>query len=175
MAAADRSSRPTPEDESNEMEIEKSPSKSDVIKETDSTSSCIVSTTNQETISKNKHRFKHSILMDKTTSFSQDTGLWWLVYIEQEGMYCLLCKKHNNLNPNNKDIFCKKPGLRYRKEAIQDHSKSKVHKAAELEENIQSISIPERGKNMHQKYFLLHLLRCIGWLKKRRQTTNLMH
>lgn len=147
MAAADRNSRPTPEDESNEMEIEKSPSKSDVIKETDSTSSCIVSTTNQETqrqtrieitlekqrklieetfkdttkkihkvsickdflsskdpqtISKNKHRFKHSILMDKTTSFSQDTGLWWLVYIEQEGMYCLLCKKHNNLNPNNR-------------------------------------------------------------------------
>jgi hypothetical protein len=83
--------------------------------------------------------------------------------------------KQYNLNPNNKDIFCKKPGLRYRKEAIQDHSKSKVHKAAELEENIQSISIPERGKNMHQKYFLLHLLRCIGWLKKRRQTTNLMH
>ena len=113
--------------------------------------------------------------MDKTTSFSQDTGLWCLVYIEQEGMYCLLCKKHNNLNPNNKDIFCKKPGLRFRKEAIQDHSKSKVHKAAELEENIQSISIPERGKNMHQKYFLLHLLRCIGWPKKRWQTTNLMH
>jgi hypothetical protein len=49
MAAADRSSRPTPEDESNEIEIEKSPSKSDVIKETDFTSSCIVSTTNQDT------------------------------------------------------------------------------------------------------------------------------
>ncbi|CAG2242722.1 unnamed protein product [Mytilus edulis] len=78
--------------------------------------------------------------MDKNTSFSQDTGLWWLVYIEQEGMYCLLCKNHHNLNPKNKDIFCMKPGLRFRKEAIQDHAKSKVHKAAELEENIQKVS-----------------------------------
>ena len=82
--------------------------------------------------------------MDKTTSFSQDTGLWWLVYIEQQGMYCLLCKKHHNLNPNNKDIFGMKPGLRYRKEAIQDQIQG-TQSSRTGRKHTESISIPERG------------------------------
>ncbi|VDI66017.1 Hypothetical predicted protein [Mytilus galloprovincialis] len=122
-----------------------------------------------QSTSKNKHRFKHSTLMDKNTSFSQDTGLWWLVYIEQEGMYCLLCKNHHNLNPKNKDIFCMKPGLRFRKEAIQDHSKSKVHKAAELEENIQRVSPFQKEVNNRKEYaseVLLIAFTSLYWLAK---------
>jgi hypothetical protein len=113
--------------------------------------------------------------MDKTTSFSQDTGLWWLVYIEQQGMYCLLCKKHHNLNPNNKDIFCKKPGLRYRKEAIQDHSKSKVHKAAELEENIQRVSPFQKEVDNRKEYaseVLFNAFTSLYWLAKEEVANN---
>ena len=69
MAAADRNSRPTPEDESNEMEIKKSPSKSDVIKETDSTSSCIVSTTNQET----QRQTRIEIILEKQRKLIEET------------------------------------------------------------------------------------------------------
>ncbi|CAC5415969.1 HARBI1 [Mytilus coruscus] len=44
------------------------------------------------------------------------------LYIKKE---CIVSfgKNYHNLNPKNKAIFCMRPGLRYRKEAIQDHSK----------------------------------------------------
>ena len=45
--------------------------------------------------------------------------MWWLVYIEWEGMYCLLCRVHNTKNRFNKDSKFKcEPSIRYKRSAL---------------------------------------------------------
>ena len=99
--------------------------------------------------SKDKHRFKHGMIIDPSTSYSERTGLWWLVYKESDGMYCLICKRHCHFKA---EIYCTKPATRYRKEAILDHVRSKNHKAAELEELVQKISPFEKDLQEKKQY-----------------------
>lgn len=139
------------------------------------TDTCDLSSKDPKKWSKEKHRFKHKMLCDYETSFSDKTGLWWLVYVEGEGMYCLLCRKHKGVNPN--EFFCSKAGTRFRKEAIVDHMKTKSHKAAELEECVQRISPFEKeitDKNSLPMRFTKMLFNVfIGLQKKNFQTENL--
>ena len=47
-------------------------------------------------MSKRRDRFQHEWLFRRETSFCSQTGICWLVYVENEGMYCLLCRKHKS-------------------------------------------------------------------------------
>ena len=49
-----------------------------------------------------KDKFKHEWLTDKSLAYCSKTGIWWLAYVEGKGMYCLLCRKHNTKNEQNK-------------------------------------------------------------------------
>ena len=40
-------------------------------------------------------KFAHSWLSDKSLSFCQTTGVFWLIYEEGQGMFCFLCKKQH--------------------------------------------------------------------------------
>lgn len=72
--------------------------------------------------SNTKGAFCHSWLADRTLSYDTGTGLWWLCYLENAGMYCLLCRKHDTINTRNKSkIWNDQPSVRLRKVAIQDH------------------------------------------------------
>ena len=64
-------------------------------------------------------KFQHRWLFEETLAFSSETGMWWLVYIEGEGMYCLLCRVHNTKNRFNKDSkFNCEPSIRYKRSAL---------------------------------------------------------
>ena len=64
-------------------------------------------------------KFQHRWLFEETLTFSRETGMWWLVFIEGEGMYCLLCRIHNMKNRYNKDSkFNCEPSIRYKKSAL---------------------------------------------------------
>lgn len=64
-------------------------------------------------------KFQHKWLFDETLTFSRETGMWWLVFIEGEGMYCLLCRIHNTKNRYNKDCkFNCEPSVRYKRSAL---------------------------------------------------------
>ena len=49
-----------------------------------------------------KRKFQHVWLEDRSLAFEETTGIWWLLYLENEGLFCLLCRKHNVDNPSNK-------------------------------------------------------------------------
>ena len=55
-----------------------------------------------EQLSKQRYKFQHSWLHNRSLSFCVTTEMWWPVYVEGEGLYCLLCKKHDAFNPQNK-------------------------------------------------------------------------
>jgi hypothetical protein len=79
------------------------------------------------------------MIIDRSTSYNERTGLWWLVYKESDGMYCLICKRHCHFKA---EIYCTK----------LDHVRSKNHKAAELEELVQNISPFEKDLQEKKQY-----------------------
>ena len=72
-------------------------------------------------------KFQHRWLFEETLAFSRETGMQWLVYIEGQGMFCLLCRVHNTKNRFNKDSkFNCELSIRYKRSALFN-SKAKGH------------------------------------------------
>ncbi|XP_072028202.1 uncharacterized protein [Amphiura filiformis] len=70
--------------------------------------------------------FKHSWITAKKTSFCEKTGIWWLVYVEGEGMFCLLCRIHRDVK-NKQSTFNQNPCLSFKHSAVTGHGESSGH------------------------------------------------
>lgn len=67
---------------------------------------------------------------------------WWLSFAESEGMYCLVCKKHQMKHPQNqRDVFANTPSVRFKVDAINTHVNSKLHTVALQNELLQQVSV----------------------------------
>ena len=68
---------------------------------------------------KQKDKFQHKWLFEESLALSKETGMWWLLYVEGQGMFCLLCRIHNTKNPFNKDSkFNSEPSVRFKRSAL---------------------------------------------------------
>lgn len=66
---------------------------------------------------------------------------WWLCYVEGEGMYCLICRKHQMRHPQNQnEVFVSTPSVRLKLNAISTHSSSNLHSSALQNEMLQKVS-----------------------------------
>ena len=80
---------------------------------------------------KKKQMFNHSLIFNKDLAYSPKVQMWWLVYIEGEGQYCLICKKFDSKNPQNKkEFFSAEPSTRLKKDCLEEHIATKRHKDA---------------------------------------------
>lgn len=87
-------------------------------------------------------KFDHAWLNSKDLSFCRITRLWHFVFVEGQGVYCLLCRKHNIKNPRNRSaVFADEPSKRFRKLALQEHLKTKCHEAAKYSESLSRVSV----------------------------------
>ncbi len=76
---------------------------------------------------------------------------WWLTYIEGEGMYCLVCKKHRCKSLQNKsDKFSEQPGVRFRTDSVDSHQKFASHIAAIQSDLLQRVSIFHREHELRK-------------------------
>ena len=61
----------------------------------------------------------------------QQTAMFWTVYIEGEGFYCLLCKKHQTANAQNKEVkFKMEPSVRIKEQSLKSHVECSAHQRA---------------------------------------------
>jgi hypothetical protein len=91
---------------------------------------------------KSTQKFDHAWLNSKELSFCKVTRLWHFVFVEEQGVYCLLCRKHNIKNPRNRSaVFADEPSKRFRKLALQEHLKTKCHEAAKYSESLSRVSV----------------------------------
>ena len=68
-----------------------------------------------DTLQSLKAKFSHSWLSTKDLSFDKTSGLWWLVYEENKGMFCLLCRKNNLKSSRSKsDVWNTTPSVQLR-------------------------------------------------------------
>lgn len=103
---------------------------------------CNITKNEAEKIAKQTYKFQHSWLNKRAISFCVTTEMWWPVYVEGEGLYCLLCKKHDTSNLQNKSkIFNKEPCKRFCPEALEDHCRMVQHKNAVASEMLQRVSV----------------------------------
>ena len=94
------------------------------------------------TSSLKKEKFNHQWAFDQSLSYDTTCGMWWLVFKEKAGMYCLLCKKHDQKNPfNQSKVWNVLPSVRMKKAGIQDHIKTEMHRNAIRDEMLQRISV----------------------------------
>ncbi|XP_070580157.1 zinc finger protein 862-like [Ptychodera flava] len=103
---------------------------------------------------KRREYFSHTWLFDPDLAYCKKTGIQWLVYKENEGMFCLLCRKHCTMNVKNKsEEYNSKPAIRFRKRAITDHKNSSKHKDAVEAELTSRVSLFEK---IHQEIATSH-------------------
>ena len=71
--------------------------------------------------------------------------MWRPVYVEGEGLFCLLCKKHDTSNPQNKlKVFNKEPCKRFRLGEFEDQCRTSQHMSAVSAEMLQRDSLFQR-------------------------------
>ena len=71
--------------------------------------------------------------------------MWRPVYVEGEGLFCLLCKKHGTSNPQNKlKVFNKEPCKRFRLGEFEDQCRTSQHMNAVSAEMLQRDSLFQR-------------------------------
>ena len=92
-------------------------------------------------MTKKRDRFHHEWLFRKETSFCSQTGIWCLVYVENEGMYCLLCRKHKSKSAQNRsETFSNGPSTRFKWNAVTEHMSSAKHKTTVKNELLNRVS-----------------------------------
>lgn len=89
-----------------------------------------------------KDCFNHQWLLDPALSYCEKTGYFWLLYEEGVGMFCLICKKHNKINLQNKSSkFNIEASVRFKRTAVLEHGNSQQHKSAVEAELIRRVSV----------------------------------
>ena len=90
---------------------------------------------------------------------------WWLVFVEGQGLFCLICKKHNMKNDINKrDVFVNTPGQRFISDAVKSHAVAFVHKSAyevEFTQRFSEFEKDDREKKAVANYVYESFSHCI--------------
>ena len=105
--------------------------------------------------SSRRNRFKHDWLLDKNVAYCQKTGLWWLLYEEGNGMFCLLCRMHDCENPfSHQKNFHQVPAVRYKKSTLigkERHSSSQQYEMAIERERNKRVSYVHKEFETNQQ------------------------
>jgi hypothetical protein len=101
----------------------------------------------QNTFDEKNDKFSHYWIKDSGLSFCDVTKCWWLVYVEGQGMFCLLCRQNDEHNVQNKaKAFNKNPSVRSKKSAVDEHRKSAQHNGVMQKEMVMRVSVVHKEK-----------------------------
>ena len=116
-----------------------------------------------------KDAFQHTWL-SKPYSYCNETEMWWAIYIEGEGFYCLLCRKHQTKAQQNKsEKFSVEPSVRIKSDALKEHEGRDVHTLAKQAELCNRCSYFQKEIDVisdTQKDVLFKAFMSIYWLAK---------
>ena len=91
---------------------------------------------------KGKDRFQHQWISDNSLSYCEKTGYHWLLFQEGKGMLCIICRKHDTINPQNKSKkFNTEPSVRFKRKTVEEHASHQQHLAAVEAELLSRVSV----------------------------------
>jgi hypothetical protein len=119
---------------------------------------------------KKRDKFLHEWLFRKSISYSVETQMWWSCFVEGEGVYCLLCRKHAlKAEQNKSETFGKDPSTRFKIGALADHQNSMKHKKAVEGELMNRVSVFQKQldeKAETENVVLEKAFTAVYWLAK---------
>ena len=96
--------------------------------------------------------------------------MWWPVYGEGEGLFCLLCKKHDTSSPQNESkVFNKESFKPLRPKEFEDHCRTSQHMNAVSAEMLQRVSVFQRTLDERERVaedVLLKVFPAAYWIMK---------
>ena len=69
-------------------------------------------------------------MLSRPEAYDPETGIWWLIFQANEGMFCLLCNFDTHNAKNKMKYFNEMPAIRFKPETIRVHADSPQHKLA---------------------------------------------
>ena len=95
-------------------------------------------------------------------SFCVTTEMWWPVYVEGEGLFCLLYTS----NPQNKSkVFNKEPCKRFAQRSFKDRCRTSQHMNAVSAEMLRRVSVFQRtldeSRNSHRRCAVEGVHSCV--------------
>lgn len=63
---------------------------------------CVTVSKEDQQRMKGRDRFQHQWISDTTLSYCEKTSYHWLLFQGRKGMFCIICRKHDTTNPQNK-------------------------------------------------------------------------
>lgn len=63
---------------------------------------CVTVSKEDQQRMKGRDRFQHQWILDTTFSYCEKTSYHWLLFQDGKGMFCIICRKHDTINPQNK-------------------------------------------------------------------------
>ena len=121
-------------------------------------------------MTKKKDRFQHEWLFRRETCLCSQSGIWWLVYVENEGMYCLLCRKHNSKSAQNRsETFSSDPSTRFKWSTVKEHMACTKHQTTVKNELLNRVSCFQKQvdeKESSKVVVLQEAFHAVYWLAK---------
>ena len=63
---------------------------------------CVTVSKEDQQRMKGRDRFQHQWISDTTLSYCEKTSYHWLLFQDGKGMFCIIYRKHDTINPQNK-------------------------------------------------------------------------
>ena len=121
-------------------------------------------------ISKGIYQFQYQWLFkqnENQNAFDESKGIWWLVYVENFGMFCFLYPCHDTASPTKGDRTWKsKQCVCNIMQAIKPHSNSAMHKVGINNEHLQ------RTSPFHQLFLTALLSLMVSWKRTYQQDSQ---
>ena len=116
---------------------------------------------------KGKKKFDHAWIFRRDLTHDATTGLWWLLFIKEKGMYCLLCRLHQARGKHNKSAsYGMEPAVRFQTSALVEHCSGQKHQDSIAAEMIKRTSIFQEKldeRNLHRHEILYSAFMSLYW------------
>ena len=117
---------------------------------------------------KGKKKFDHTWIFRRDLTYDATTGLWWLLFIKEKGMYYLLCRLHQAKGKHNKSAsYGMEPAVRFQTSALVEHCSRQKHQDSIAAEMLKRTSIFQEKldeRNLHRHEILYSAFMSLYWL-----------
>ena len=116
---------------------------------------------------KGRKKFDHAWIFRRDLCYDSTTGLWWLLFIQEKGMFCLLCRLHQAKSKHNKSAsYGMEPAIRFQTSALMEHCSGQKHQDSIAAEMLRRTSIFQEKldeRNLHQHKILHSAFMSLYW------------
>ena len=116
---------------------------------------------------KGRKKFDHAWIFRRDLCYDSTTGLWWLLFVQEKGMFCLLCRLHQAKSKHNKSVsYGMEPAVRFQTSALNEHCSGQKHQDSIAAEMLRRTSIFQEKldeRNLHQHAILHSAFMSLYW------------